>query len=63
MTLLAALSLSGCADTSSHNQNETTIRIISTSDIHGKMLAYDYVLDKVDETGSLAQASSAINEY
>ena len=63
MTLLAALSLSGCADTSSHNQNETTIRIISTSDIHGKMLAYDYVLDKVDKSGSLAQASSAINEY
>lgn len=42
---------------------EKTVRIISTSDLHGKMLAYDYALDQPDASGSLAQVSSAINEY
>ena len=43
--------------------DKNTIRIISTSDIHGKMLAYDYALDVADTSGSLAQVSSAIKEY
>ena len=40
-----------------------TVRIITTSDIHGKMLAYDYIFDRPDNSGSLAQISSAISEY
>lgn len=40
-----------------------TLRIISTSDIHGKMLAYDYALDQPDTSGSLAQISSALKDY
>lgn len=40
-----------------------TIRIISTSDMHGKMLAYDYAQDQPDASGSLAQVCSAVKEY
>ena len=39
------------------------VRIVSTSDIHGKMLAYDYALDQPDASGSIAQISSALKEY
>lgn len=39
------------------------IRIIATSDIHGKILPYDYALDAPETSGSLAQISSAVNEY
>lgn len=39
------------------------IRIIATSDIHGKILPYDYTLDAPETSGSLAQISSAVNEY
>ena len=42
--------------------NEVNINIISTSDVHGKLLAYDYVLNKEDKSGSLAQISSAIKD-
>ena len=38
------------------------IKIICTSDIHGKILPYDYALDAPDDSGSLAQISSAVNE-
>ena len=38
----------------------TQIRIIATSDIHGKIIPYDYALDAPEESGSLAQISSAV---
>ena len=40
--------------------NEVNINIISTSDVHGKLLAYDYELNKEDKSGSLAQISTCI---
>ena len=40
--------------------NEVNINIISTSDVHGKLLAYDYVLNKEDKSGSLAQISTCV---
>lgn len=36
---------------------------MATSDIHGKMLPYDYGMDEESESGSLAQVSSAIKEF
>ena len=39
-----------------------TIQIISTSDVHGKMLPYDYVKNKEDYNGSLAQISTCIKQ-
>ncbi len=45
-------------------QTETkTIRIIGTSDLHGKFLPWDYALNTESTSGSLAQLSSAITQY
>lgn len=35
------------------------IQIVSTSDVHGKLLPYDYMLDTPDYSGSLSQISTA----
>ena len=43
--------------------NKTTIRIIGTSDLHGKFLPYNYLLNKEDDTGSVVQLSTAIRKY
>lgn len=51
------------ADDNAASDGTHTIRIISTSDLHGKMLGYDYALDQPDASGSIAQAASAIKEY
>lgn len=76
LTLLFSIYLLGCESLSSGihissnasgdhktEPDTRTIRIISTSDLHGKMLAYDYALDQADTSGSVAQAYSAIKEY
>lgn len=44
-------------------EDTKNVRIISTSDLHGRMLAYDYALNEADASGSLAKAASVINEY
>ena len=51
------------AKNASASGESVQIRIIATSDIHGKILPYDYALDAPEESGSLAQISSAVNEY
>lgn len=55
-------SICGC-NLNKNRADSTCIRIISTSDLHGKMLAYDYLLNEADASGSLAQVSSAVAEY
>ena len=52
----------GCRNNLSIVQDKVSINIISTSDVHGKLLPYDYVLNKEDKSGSLAQISKAIKE-
>ena len=42
---------------------EATVRIIATSDLHGKMLPWEYATDTASDSGSLAQIASAIKEY
>ncbi len=39
------------------------LRIISTSDVHGKFLPYDYALNAPDTSGSLAQISTALKDF
>lgn len=39
------------------------IRIIGTSDLHGKFVPWDYALNQESLSGSLAQLSTAIQEY
>lgn len=38
------------------------IQLLATSDLHGKMLPYDYALDEESTSGSLAQISTIIKE-
>ena len=40
-----------------------TLRIIGTSDLHGKFLPWDYALNAESPSGSLAQLSTAISQY
>ena len=40
-----------------------TLRIIATSDLHGKFMPWDYALNAQSTSGSAAQLSSAIKEY
>ncbi len=77
VVMAAALCLCGCsndtdtADFQAETTNEITgdieqdenVRIIVTSDMHGKMLGFDYTLDEPDMSGSLAQVSTAIEQY
>lgn len=39
------------------------IRIIGTSDLHGKFVPWDYALNEKSPSGSIAQLSSAVKEY
>ena len=40
-----------------------TIRIIGTSDLHGKFVPWDYYMNQENLSGSVAQLSTAIKEY
>ena len=48
---------------SAQGQETKTIRIIATSDLHGKMVPWDYALDEESRSGSMAQLSTALKEY
>ena len=62
----ASAALAGCAQTGSDTgaqpaaDTTRTIRILATSDLHGKMLPYNYPADEPDASGSLAQVASAV---
>ena len=46
------------------NDNETRrIRIIGTSDLHGKFFPWDYALNEESTSGSMTQLASAIAQY
>lgn len=63
----APAALAGCtaqspaAPTSAAPQTRT-IRILATSDLHGKMLPYNYPADEADASGSLAQVATAVSQ-
>ncbi len=40
-----------------------TLRIIGTSDLHGKFMPWDYATDSESYSGSLCQLSTALSEY
>lgn len=66
--LITVLIASGCsrADTSESIQaaiaEQTDIQILATSDLHGKFLPWDYLLDKESKSGSMTQLATAIRE-
>ena len=63
----APAALAGCtaqspaAPTSAAPQTHT-IRILATSDLHGKMLPYNYPADEADASGGLAQVATAVSQ-
>ena len=44
-------------------QETTSIRIITTSDMHGKMLPWDYLANEAAPNGSMAQVASAVKAF
>ena len=48
---------------SSKDTDKKVIRIIGTSDLHGKLLPFDYDSNAEDRSGSVAQLSTAIKKY
>lgn len=59
--LLAAMS---CAPGMAESASETkALRIIGTSDLHGKFLPWDYALNAESFSGSVAQLATAVAQY
>ena len=40
----------------------TTITLLATSDLHGRLYPYDYIFEKEDRTGSMAQLVTAVKQ-
>ena len=59
--LLSGLFILGCVF--QVNAKEVDVSILATSDVHGRMLPWDYGTDKADSSGSYAQISSFLKEY
>lgn len=68
----ATMALAGCkrpratdddASPSDASDNNRTVRILATSDLHGKMVPWNYPFDTEEPTGSMTQLSSAIKEF
>ena len=51
------------AEESVEEQETRTVRIIATSDLHGKFCPWDYALNAESTSGSMAQLATAIAEY
>lgn len=47
---------------SKDNENTVNIQILSTSDMHGKFVPYDYAVNEESTSGSVAQVASAVKE-
>ena len=68
MLLLLVLVLSGAfrpaaVPAGAEAEETKSIRIIGTSDLHGKFVPWDYALNEESTSGSVAQLSTAIAEY
>ena len=67
--LTAVLFLSSCASPEKSAQTANAapetkaLRILATSDLHGKFMPWDYALNKESKNGSMTQLAAAIQEY
>ena len=68
--LLLAFVLGGSVPTgfaelpeASGEEEVKTLRILATSDLHGKFMPWDYALDEASTSGSMTQLAAAIAEY
>ena len=62
LTLLATMIAPTLAETAEAAETKA-LRIIGTSDLHGKFLPWDYALNAESTSGSVAQLSTAIAQY
>lgn len=60
MTVITAVP--GLNVTAAENDEEITVQILTTSDLHGKFAPYDYAVNEDSFSGSLAQISTAVKE-
>lgn len=60
LALLVCCALPALAEGSAETK---TIRIIATSDLHGKFMPWDYALNAASPSGSMAQLATAIAQY
>lgn len=44
------------------DSNSIDLQILTTTDSHGRFLPYDYAINAADNSGSLAQISTKVNE-
>ena len=49
-------------DTCLENKREVNIKILGTSDVHGRILAWNYGADEEDRSGSYAQISTLVKK-
>ena len=61
--LLAEFALVSCMGTGGADKETKTIRILATSDLHGKFMPWEYALNQENKMGSLPQLAAAIKEY
>ena len=62
--LAIALAAALCVPAYAEAAGETrTVRIIGTSDLHGKFVPWDYALNAESTSGSVAQLATAVAEY
>lgn len=63
MTMVASV-FTGCGkkDSTAETSDKIEIQLLATSDVHGKMLPYDYALDEESTSGSLAQIATLVKE-
>ena len=61
LTGMAVLSVS--AQEQEQGTDKTQIRILATSDLHGKFFPWDYIANEENRSGSMTQLASAIAEY
>jgi len=61
LALLVILMIAGCSNKQSTSSSDTkNIKLLATSDMHGKFINFDYALNTEENSGSIAQISTAI---
>lgn len=63
VTVLSCFVSAGVYASAAAAEDAKSLRIIATSDLHGKIMPWDYALNEESSSGSMAQLSSAITQF
>ena len=61
--LVAKAAGTATTTTTTASKDEVTIQVLSTSDLHGKFVPYDYAQNVESKSGSLAQVATLVAKY